>query len=74
MSVFDAQPAATGPGRFFATHPALYRLSLAGSSGAATYALMRFGSPRGDRRRLWAAMAVLEAAITVGIVRARTRP
>lgn len=71
MPVFDAQTAADGPGRFFANHPAVYRLSLAGSSGASAYALMRVGSPGGDRRPLWAAMAVLEAGIAVGIIRAR---
>jgi hypothetical protein len=71
MPVFDAQMAADGPGRFFANHPAVYRLSLAASSGASVYALMRVGSPGGDRRSLWAAMAVLEAGITVGIIRAR---
>lgn len=69
MPVFDAQLAPVGPGRFFANHPVVYRLSLAGSSGASAYALMRVGSPRGDRRPLWAAMALLEAGITVGIIR-----
>jgi hypothetical protein len=71
MPVFDARTAADGPGRCFANHPFVYRLSLAGSGGATAYALMRVGSPRGDRRPLWVAMAVLEAGITVGIVRAR---
>lgn len=71
MPVVDAQLAAVGPGRLFADHPAVYRLSLAGSSGATAYALMRVRSPRGDRRPLWAAMAVLEAGITVGLIRAR---
>ena len=71
MPVFDAQRAVDGPGRFFANHPAVYLLSLAGSGGACAYALMRAGSPRGDRRPLWVAMAVLEAGIAVGIVRAR---
>ena len=71
MLVFNAQMAADGPGRFFANHAAVYRLSLAGSSGASAYALMRVGSPGGDRRPLWAALAVLEAGIAVGIVRAR---
>lgn len=71
MPVFDVQMAADGPGRFFADHPAVYRLSLAGSIGASVHALMRAGSPRGDRRPLWAAIAVLEAGITVGIIRAR---
>jgi hypothetical protein len=72
MPVFDAQLTAIGPGRLFASHPAAYWLSLAGSSSASAYALVRLGSPRGDRRPLWAAMAVLEAAITVGIVRTRS--
>jgi hypothetical protein len=71
MPVFDSHMAADGPGGFFANHPAVYRLSLAGSIGASAYALMRVGSPRGDRRPLWAAMAVLEAGITVEMIRAR---
>lgn len=62
---------AAGPGRFFAGHPTAFRLSLAGSSGASAYALIRARSPRSTRRLPWAAMALLEAAITVGIVRAR---
>jgi hypothetical protein len=72
MPVLDARVAADGPGRFFADHPVVYRLSLAGSCGASAYALLRVGSPGGDRRRrLWAALAVLEAGITAGIIRAR---
>ena len=72
MPVFNARVAATGPGRFFAHHPVAYRLSLAGSCGASAYALLRVGSPGSDRRRpLWAALAVLEAGITAGIIRAR---
>ena len=71
MPVFNARVAATGPGRFFAHHPVAYRLSLAGSCGATAYALLRIGSPGGDRRLLWAALAGLEAGITAGIVRAR---
>ena len=71
MPAFDAQSDDVGPGRFFARHPAVYRLSLAGSSGASAYALMRARSPRAGGRPLWAAMALLEAGITVGIIRVR---
>lgn len=71
MPFFDTRVTTDGPGRFFARHPAVYRLSLAGSSGASAYALMRVGSPGSDRRPLWAALAVLQAGITVGIIRAR---
>jgi hypothetical protein len=71
MPVFDAQVAADGPGRFFADHPVVYRLSLTGSCGASAYALLRVRSPGGDRRPLWAALAVLEAGITAGIILAR---
>jgi hypothetical protein len=71
MPVFDGLMAADGPGRFFAQHPAVYWLSLAGSSGASVCALMRLGSPRGGRRLPWAAMAVVEAGITVGMIRAK---
>lgn len=70
MPVF-ARVTADGPGRFFATHPVIYRLSLAGSSGASAYALLRLGSPGADRRLLWAALGVLEAGITAGIIRTR---
>lgn len=71
MPVFDARASADGPGRFFAAHPVVYQLSLAGSSGASAYALLRLGSPGADRRPLWAALAVLEAGITASIIRAR---
>lgn len=72
MPAFDARVAADGPGRFFADHPVVYRLSLAGSCSASAYALLHVGGPGSDRRRpLWAALAVLEAGITAGIIRAR---
>ena len=71
MPAVDSHRAVEGPGRFFASHPAAYRLALAGSGGASAYALMRVGSPRGDRRPLWVALAVLEAGIAVGIMRAK---
>ena len=71
MPASDAHRAVGGPGRFFANHPAVYWLSLAGSGGASAYALSRVGSPRGGRRPLWVAMAGLEAGIAFGIVRAR---
>jgi hypothetical protein len=71
MPLVHAQLAAGGPGPFFVNRPAVYRLSLAGSVGASAYALMRAGSPRSRRRPLWAAMAVLEAGISVGVIRAR---
>lgn len=71
MPAFDTHRAVDGPGRFFASHPAAYRLSLAGSGGASAFALIDVGSPRGDRRRLWLALAVLEAGIAVGIMRAK---
>ena len=71
LPAFDTHRAAHGPGRFFANHPAAYRLSLAGSGGASAYALMRVASPPGDRRPRWVALAVLEAGIAVGIMRAK---
>jgi hypothetical protein len=71
MPVFDAQVAAGGPGRFLANHPVVYRLSLTASCGASAFALLRVRSAGGDRRPLWAALAVLEAGITAGIIRAR---
>jgi hypothetical protein len=57
-----------GPGRYFADHPIVYRLSLAGAAG---YATLRAVWTPGRRRLPWIALAVLEAAITIGIVNAR---
>jgi hypothetical protein len=71
MPVLDAPVSADGPGQFFDAHPVVYRLSLAGSSGTFAYALLRLGRPGADRRPLWAALAVLEAGITAGSIRAR---
>lgn len=69
--VCDALTTSEGPGRFFANRPVVYWLSLAGSGGASAYALMRVIRPRGDARLPWAAMAVLETGITIGMIRAR---
>jgi hypothetical protein len=60
-----------GPGIYFASHPVAYRLSLAGSGGAAVYALVRAVRHEGSRRSLWVALALLESGVTVGIVHAR---
>jgi hypothetical protein len=70
LSGSKARVSARGPGRVFADHSRVYWLSLAGSGGACAYALVRAARAR-DRRRPWAALALLESAITVGIVRAR---
>ncbi len=67
----DTSPGASGPGQYFAAHPAAYRLSLAGAGGTALYAAMRTLRTPGPRRVPWLALAVLEAAITCGIVCAR---
>jgi hypothetical protein len=64
----DRTMAAGGPGRFFADHPILYRLSLAGSTGTAGYAAIRALRARGTRRIPWIALALLEATIAVGIM------
>jgi len=58
------------PGRFFASHPALYRMSLAAAGGTAVYAAVRSVREVGPRRVPWMALAILEAAIVVGMVHA----
>ena len=57
------------PGRFFASHPALYRMSLAAAGGTAVYAAVRSVREVGPRRVPWMALAILEAAIVAGMVR-----
>ena len=58
----------SGPGPFFARHPALYRLSLAAASGAmVAFAAKARRSPRGWRRLGWGALAVLQGAQVLGI-------
>lgn len=59
-----------GPGRYFADHRAMYRLSIVGSAGTAGYATYRAVRVAGRRRRQWIALAILEAAITAGLVSA----
>jgi hypothetical protein len=69
-----AQPSrARGPGQYFAQHPVAYGLSVAGSTFATAYAAVRAANATGARRVPWLAMAVLEAAITAGIINACTR-
>jgi hypothetical protein len=58
----------TSPGRYFADHRTRYLVSLAGSGGTALYATWRAYRCAGIRRVPWLALAVLEAAIAVGIV------
>jgi len=71
MSVSTRPSPMAGPGIYFASHPVTYRLSLAGSGGAAVYALVRAVRPEGSRRSLWVALALLESGVTVGITHAR---
>jgi hypothetical protein len=59
-----------GPGRFFASHPALYRVSVAAAAGTAGYAGVRSVRAAGARRLPWIALAVLEAGIAAGMVHA----
>jgi hypothetical protein len=63
----------TGPGGIFAAHPALYALALGGAAWAAAAMAARAARARGARRIGWAALAVLEAAIVVGIMREKRR-
>ncbi len=67
----DARAAKRGPGRFFAEHPAVYQLSLAGAIGTAGYAAARASGARGGRRIPWAALGLLEVGIATGIVSVR---
>jgi hypothetical protein len=60
-----------GPGRYLARHPTVYRLSLAGAAGTALYATLGAVRTPGVRRLPWTALAILEAAITIGIINAR---
>jgi hypothetical protein len=71
MSVPTGPSPVAGPGVYFASHPVAYHLSLAGSGGAAVYALVRAVRPEGGRRWLWVALALLESGVTAGIVHAR---
>lgn len=71
MRILDATATTGGPGRFFADHPVVYGLSLAGSTGTAAYAAVRALGATDARRVSWAALALLEAAITAGIMKAR---
>ena len=71
MSVSTGPSPMAGPGIYFASHPVAYRLSLAGSGGAAVYALVRAVRPEGSRRWLWVALVLLESGVTAGIVHAR---
>jgi hypothetical protein len=64
---------ANGPGRYFAEHPAAYRLALAGSAGTAAYAAVRAIRATGTQRVAWTALALLEAGIAAGIVNVRSR-
>jgi len=61
-----------GPGRFLATHPWLYRMSICAATATATYAFVR--SVRDSGRRLpWIVLAVLEAGIVAGMLAQRAR-
>jgi len=57
-----------GPGRYFADHPAIYGLSLAGSAGTAAYAAVHAVHDTGVRRVRWVALALLQMGIAGGIV------
>jgi hypothetical protein len=75
MRTVDVCAAPSGPGRYFADHPAVYRISVVGSGGVALYAASRAVRAAGARRASWMALALLETAITAGMMQARqTRP
>jgi hypothetical protein len=56
------------PGRYFVDHPAVYGLSLTGAGGIAGYAAFRACRHAEVRAFRWIGLAVLQVAITVGIV------
>ncbi len=60
-----------GPGDFFASHPALYTLSVVGAAVAGAAMAARAIRGRGLARLGWAALAVLEVGIVTGIVSAK---
>jgi hypothetical protein len=74
MGPVGSRTTANGPGRYFANHPAVYRMSLAGSAGTTLYAVWRSVRTAGARRWPWIAVALLEAAITAGMIAGRGRP
>lgn len=67
---------AAGPGTYFARHPILYRLSLAGAAGAAVIFAEKTTSRRGWQRLGWAVLSTLQVVQFVGIwwVRRRAAP
>ena len=72
MEDADLPMSTKGPGSYFTDHPAMYRISLVGSAGTAVYATLRAIRTPGIRRLHWVWLAILEAAITIGIVNSRS--
>ena len=62
-----------GPPRYLAGHPVVWALSLAGAAGAAAAMAVRTTRTYGLRRCGWAALALLELGIALGILRLRLR-
>lgn len=60
-----------GPGKYLVGHPVAYAASLVGASWAAAIFATRAGHSRGAKRIGWAALAVLELAIFLGILSLR---
>lgn len=60
-----------GPPQYLAEHPAVWALSLAGAAGAAVAMAVRANRARGLRRSAWAALALLELGIAIGVLRLR---
>jgi hypothetical protein len=73
MRPVGTQTTASGPGRYFANHPAVYRIALAGSGGTTLYAVWRIMRTAGARRVAWVALALVETAITAGMTHAHGR-
>jgi hypothetical protein len=60
-----------GPPRYLAEHPVAWVLSLAGAIAAAAAITRRAVRAHGPRRCGWAALALLELGIALGILRLR---
>ena len=69
----DKKEALKGPGGFFAAHPALFIISLAGAAFAAAMFAVRASKESGGRRFGWIALAAFEIVQIGGIVAARCR-
>jgi hypothetical protein len=65
----DLRGRAAGPARFFADHPALYRLSVLLAAGSAIVMEVRSATARGPARKAgWGLLALVEWGVVVGLL------